>query len=264
VAGFLLGWLLGPLAVLECARTKLIHYYLPAFPAAALLVGWLVVRVADDRVRAWLRDWRFGRLARGTFVVVGLLTTSAMAAGAYLLPADLRWPLLVLAALAAVTAAVALGELTVGRAGRAVRGMIGLSALTAATATGWLLPAAEPYRLSAVVGRRLAALEAREGAPPVLCSFQTSGTVFALGHPAAIIRSKAMLVVAVARAGKVLTALRPDELAVYGDEPGLAVEVRETLEGFNLEKARRETLHLAVIRSDGLPLADRTAPAVRR
>ena len=33
--GFLLGWAIGPLVLLECFRTKLIHYYLPALPACA-------------------------------------------------------------------------------------------------------------------------------------------------------------------------------------------------------------------------------------
>ena len=31
--GFLLGWVVGPLILLECVRTKLVHYYLPAYPA---------------------------------------------------------------------------------------------------------------------------------------------------------------------------------------------------------------------------------------
>ncbi len=31
--GYLLGWTIGPLILLECFRTKLIHYYLPAFPS---------------------------------------------------------------------------------------------------------------------------------------------------------------------------------------------------------------------------------------
>src|SRR5262249_391951 len=41
--GYLLGWTIGPLILLECFRTKLIHYYLPAFPSCALLVAWLIV-----------------------------------------------------------------------------------------------------------------------------------------------------------------------------------------------------------------------------
>ncbi len=38
---YLLGWIIGPMILLECFRTKLIHYYLPAFPSCAILVpGW--------------------------------------------------------------------------------------------------------------------------------------------------------------------------------------------------------------------------------
>ena len=33
--GFLLGWVVGPLILLECVQTKLVHYYLPAYPACA-------------------------------------------------------------------------------------------------------------------------------------------------------------------------------------------------------------------------------------
>ena len=48
--GFLLGWAIGPLLVLECFRTKLIHYYLPAIPACALLTAWLVLSVTAEGV----------------------------------------------------------------------------------------------------------------------------------------------------------------------------------------------------------------------
>ena len=49
-AGFLLGWIVGPMLVLECVRTKLIHYYLPSYPGlrhpGRLAPGWTVaVRV---------------------------------------------------------------------------------------------------------------------------------------------------------------------------------------------------------------------------
>src|SRR5262249_6577018 len=39
---FLLGWAIAPLILFECFQTKLIHYYLPAFPALTLLVARLV------------------------------------------------------------------------------------------------------------------------------------------------------------------------------------------------------------------------------
>ena len=47
--GFLLGWVVGPLILLECVRTKLVHYYLPAYPACALLAAWLVLEVVKRR-----------------------------------------------------------------------------------------------------------------------------------------------------------------------------------------------------------------------
>ena len=58
--GFLLGWAIGPLVLLECFRTKLIHYYLPAYPACALLAAWLVVTLVREEVT--LRRWPLGRL----------------------------------------------------------------------------------------------------------------------------------------------------------------------------------------------------------
>jgi hypothetical protein len=220
--------------------------------------------VADDRTRATLKDWAFGRFAYGTFGVVGSGTVAGLAAAAYLLPAALRGPLLVLAALTSLGTAFALREVSAGRTERAVRGLIGLTAISLATAAGWLLPAAEPYRVSAVVGRRLAALEAREGTKSVLCTFQFPGTIFALGHPAPLVRSCAELIEAAGNRSKLLTALLPKELGTLRTEPGLAVEVLETVEGFNADKGRPETVYLAVIRCNGIPVGERSATTSRR
>ncbi len=48
--GFLLGWAIGPLLLLECFRTKLIHYYLPAIPRMRPADG-LAGPVGDRRGR---------------------------------------------------------------------------------------------------------------------------------------------------------------------------------------------------------------------
>ncbi|MFO0949956.1 MAG: glycosyltransferase family 39 protein [Isosphaeraceae bacterium] len=266
LAGFLLGWLIGPLVLLECVRTKLVHYYLPAFPAAALLVGWLVVRAADDRTRATLKEWALGRSAYRTIRGVGVVEVLGLVAAAFLLPAAFRAPLGVLAALTFFGTVHALRELGAGRTERAVRGLVAMSALCLATTAGWLLPAVEPYRISATVGRRLAALEAREATRTVLSTFQFPGTIFALGHPAPIIESRAEMVETVGTKKKVLTALLPKELKVYRAEPRLTVDVLETVEGFNVDKGRPETVYLAVIRGneDGTPVAERPAAIPRR
>lgn len=264
LAGFLMGWLIGPLVLLECVRTKLVHYYLPAFPAAALLVGWFVGCLADDRTRASLKNWAFGRLGFMAVGGVGAGTVAGLGAGAYLLPATLRPPFVVLAGVVAVGTAFALRELSAGRIERAVRGLVGTTALSLATAGGWLLSAAEPYRVSAVVGRRLAALEARERAESVLCTFQFPSTIYALGHPAPTVRSFAELTEVIGDRSKVLTALLPAELSKFRAVPDLSVEVLETVEGFNADKGRPETVYLAAVRNNGIPVSARPATTLRR
>ena len=66
--------------LLECFQTKLIHYYLPAFPACALLVAWLVETVAAEEVS--LRRWPLGRLGLGLLVGIGLAGTVGLLAAA--------------------------------------------------------------------------------------------------------------------------------------------------------------------------------------
>lgn len=263
-AGFLTGWLIGPLVLLECVRTKLIHYYLPAIPAAALLVGWFVARVLDDPARSAIRDWKLGRFGCRAIGGVGATTAIGLALAAFVLPVSLKAPLLAVATVMMVLAVFARREFLAGRTERAVVGLIGLTALLLATTTGWLLPAAEPYRISAVVGRRLAALEAREGVRSVLCTFQFPGAVFSLGHPAPIVRSRAELVEEVGPGGRVLSALLPVEIAMLKRDPALTIEVLETLEGFNLDKGRRDTVHLALVRRDGVQVGDLPSATTRR
>lgn len=45
---FLLAWLVGPFVVFELLGTKLVHYWMPSYPAGVLLVvGWLVARTGS-------------------------------------------------------------------------------------------------------------------------------------------------------------------------------------------------------------------------
>jgi 4-amino-4-deoxy-L-arabinose transferase-like glycosyltransferase len=67
---FLLGWAIGPLILLECFQTKLIHYYLPAFPACALLSAWLVLEVSAEKLN--IRRLPLGRLAMALLAGMGL------------------------------------------------------------------------------------------------------------------------------------------------------------------------------------------------
>ena len=137
--GFLLGWAIGPLLLLECFRTKLIHYYLPAIPRVRPLTAWLVLSVTAEGVN--IRRRPLGRLAMALLVGIALVGIVLLVAGTTVVPGGLR-----LAMLAGCR----------GHGGRHAGGSVGFSAssdrtarstLLAATwavvmmtATGWLIP----------------------------------------------------------------------------------------------------------------------------
>ena len=61
---FMVAWFLGPLVLLELVATKLVHYWMPSYPAGVLLVvGWLVAESVQPR-RLALR-WRAVLVAGG-------------------------------------------------------------------------------------------------------------------------------------------------------------------------------------------------------
>jgi len=246
-AGFLLGWVVGPWILLECVRTKLVHYYLPAFPACALLAARLAVEAADRGVD--LRAWRLGRAGLGLLGAVGVGVAGALVAGAFVLPTPLRLPCL--AAAAAVSAATWWGftRLRRGQAGRAAAGLVGAWSLTLLILGGWLLPAAEPYRTSRVVGERLARLAEVYRAQPILLSFQEPTVVYTMGRPAPMIRTWERFYEEVDRHGAVVTAIIPLEVPEFDRRRDhLDIDVREVVRGYDLNKGRTRTLRLALIR----------------
>lgn len=256
-AGFAIGWAIGPLIFLELVRTKLIHYYLPAVPALAILVAWLL-----DRILASPAEVRMPRLlaaARRTIAIGSAVVAIGLAAAAFaVLPGPMRAPALVMAATVGAGGFVILREAKAGRPRNAVAAMVGFTAALELVLAGWALPTAEPYRSSSVVGRRLAALEGVVEARPALCTFKPPGVVYSLGHPAPILHSRQDFVDNVDRHGRLLMPLTPYELKMLRKDDAFDVEVHETVEGLSIEKLRNEVLHLATVR----PAAD--APAVAR
>ena len=87
---FLAAWLLGPLVLLELVQTKLVHYWMPSYPAGILLVvGWAV---AGDRIES---------SGRGLMRALLLLGGLAVAAAPVGLALHLDVPSLTIPALAA-------------------------------------------------------------------------------------------------------------------------------------------------------------------
>jgi len=255
--GFAIGWAIGPLIMLECVQTKIIHYFLPAYPAMALLTGWLIEAVANSETG--LRRWPLGRLATGLLAAVGLGSTAGLLAAAATDTGGLALPCLAMAVVAGVGTLYGLGQTFAGSTRRGAYALAGTWGVFLLLACGWLLPAADGRRLSPLVAARLAAIEAAEGATPLLSGYKAPGVVYYVGHPIAELAGRADLITRVAGGRPAVAALSDTEIAVLGAEPGLKLDVRDAVTGFNVEKFRIETLKIVVVGPGSTPGVARRA-----
>jgi 4-amino-4-deoxy-L-arabinose transferase-like glycosyltransferase len=247
--GFLLGWIVGPLIFLELVRTKLIHYYLPAYPACALLVAWLVVTLVREEVT--LRRWPLGRLAVGLLTSIGRGTVVGLVAVACVVSGPVRWPCLFLAVLLAAGTLSGVLKLSRGATERAMVPLVVTWGLMGLGIGAWLLPALEPYRMPKRVGERLAAISAGLKVKPVLLSFQEPSTVYAFGRPVVTIREWSELYDQIRKHGEVVTPVLAHELRGLRRHAQLEVEAGEEMECFNLSKGQRQSLTFTRIRPKG-------------
>ena len=243
--GFLLGWAIGPMILLECIRTKLVHYYLPSYPACALLVATLVAAVADSERN--LRRWPLGRLATGLLVGVGLSLVVLALGGAIVLPWSLKGPSLALACVVGAGTLLATEWFRSGQVERAAFGLAGTWAAALGILWAWMLPAIEPYRMSPRVARTLSSLAKREGARPMLAMFQEPSMVYALGAPMPVMRDRPWLLDILKVDGAVVAPLSPKEIAILQADPSIVLSSIGAVSGFNLNKGRSETLEMILI-----------------
>ncbi|WP_148596828.1 ArnT family glycosyltransferase [Aquisphaera giovannonii] len=248
---FLLGWMVGPWLFLECLPTRLLHYYLPAYPACALLVAWMVESVASEGVP--VRRWPLGRLAMGTMIVLGLAGAALLAAAGALRPGPTRPPLMLCSAILAAGTMLATIRL---RQGATRRGMLSAACawwLIMGITGGWLIPAAEEFRTSARVGRRLEALSAELGTPIVLLNYQEPGVIYAAGHPLSTVREKRDLERILDTRPELLSAVTPEERVAYSEKYALDMATIETVDGLSLTKGRTHAIELVVLRRRSEP-----------
>ena len=254
--GFLLGWVIGPLLLLECFRTKLIHYYLPAFPACALLTAWLVLRVAAEGVN--IRRKLLGRLAIALLVGIGLVGIVLLGAAATMVEREFVPPMLLLAAVLAAGTLFGMSFFQQGATERAAYSLAATWAGLLVIATAWLIPLAEPYRSSRILGEKLASLSAKLKIEPVLLEYQEPGVVYSLGHPIATTRDRDGFFAHLAGGKSVLTVALPSEVEVMRSHFGLIVTPVDQVEGFIMAKGKKQTLQLAVVRESARPIAEPT------
>jgi 4-amino-4-deoxy-L-arabinose transferase-like glycosyltransferase len=243
--GFLLAWTLGPLLLLECFRTKLIHYYLPAIPACTLLATWLILSVTTEGVN--IRRRPLGRLGIALLIGIGLVGIVLLLAGTTLVTANLRPPLLFLAVVIAVGTLAGTSFFQQGATERAVYSLAATWATLILVTSGWLIPIGEPYRTSRVLGEKLAALAADLKVEPVLLEYQEPGMVYSLGYPIALTRDRAGFFSHLTGGRSVLTVALPSEIDVMRRHFGLVVTPLDQVNTFVLAKGTRQILQLAVV-----------------
>jgi 4-amino-4-deoxy-L-arabinose transferase-like glycosyltransferase len=248
----LLGWVIGPWFFLECLPTRLLHYFLPAYPACALLAAWMVEAVAGENVT--LRRWPLGRLGLGLLGGIGIAGTIVLLAAAVTLPVLLRLPVALLAVV--LGAGTMTGMLWLHRGSTRKAGIgLGVSwAVFMLVVGGWLIPAAEPYRVSRRIGERLAVLSARSGIEPVLLNYQEPGVIYAMAKPVATVRDPAGFYDLLDRKASLLTVITPEEAPVMRDRYRLDVNIIDGVEGFSLTKGQNSVLQFAVLRRSAAAL----------
>ncbi len=260
--GFLLGWSIGPLILLECFRTKLIHYYLPSVAACALLAAWMILAVATEGVN--IRRRPLGRLAMALLVWIGLAGVVVLIAGTTLVPAVLRLPMVATAALLAAGTLAGTTLFQQGTTKGAVYSLAGTWAIVMLTATAWLIPRAEPYRTSRVLGEKLAAFSQKLKMEPVLLEHQEPGVVYSLGHPIATTRDRDGFFAHLAGGRSVITVALPSEIDVMRKHFGLSVTPIDEVDGFIYTKGKKQTLQVAVVHEGRAPVAPPASDANTR
>lgn len=245
---FLLGWVIGPLILLECVQTKMIHYYLPAYPALALLAAWLILAVVRDEVT--LRRWTLGRLGQGMLGGIGLTMGVGLTAASVMAPASLRAPLIVCGLVVGLGTLAGMLWLHRGETEKGVSGLVAMMGVLMLLAVGWLIPAAEPLRVSRVVGERLAAIEAETGLEPLLLDYQEPGVIYAIRKPVALARDRDSLLARLDQNGAMITAVAPKDAEAFSKRLGVTFTPIEDVAGFNVAKGDDFTLQLAIIKRD--------------
>jgi hypothetical protein len=181
---------------------------------------------------------------------IGIGTTVALLAGFLVAPASLRWPCLAMAVVLGPGTLYAMQRLQSGAGEQAVYGLVATWGLMMAITGGWLLPALEPFRLTQLVAARLGEITRSVEATPLMAGYKPPGIVWELGRPVPTFEGRDELA-AMVREQPVAAALSEPELKLVKSDPRLALDLKGTVTGFDVEHARQTTLQMVVIRPSG-------------
>jgi 4-amino-4-deoxy-L-arabinose transferase-like glycosyltransferase len=240
---FLLGWIIGPLIMIEIMRTKLPQYYLPAFPAWALLIarGIVEFHAAGNRL---VRS--AGGLRR--VISLGMLgPVTAIALAAFVLsrvPAELQVPALGAATVLGVGSIIAAVLLVGGRDRFGWATTVGTWWSLGLIVAAWLLPSAEHCRVARAAAETLRA-QAGDGSTIVLFGYREPSLVYYLGRPVRTFNSPKELASYLAEQGPVVTLLRDSELVRLRKHSDIHIESSKHFEPQSIERITFATVRVA-------------------
>jgi 4-amino-4-deoxy-L-arabinose transferase-like glycosyltransferase len=225
----LLAWWLAPLVVLELLGTKLVHYWLPAYPAAALVVAeWW----ARDSFRQRSRWWALLGLGAVLLAAVPMVVASHLGLD------DLLVPAAGVAVLLIVPTALACWRWWRNGARSALPWAVGGSGIFVVALLAWFLPLLAPKLLPVRVAEAVA--EHRlEGELIVVYELRDDELLFQLPMDAKVCRTEACLEALLSARTNLLGVARACDLrALRGDEPVAALTEVTTVRGVELGRGR--------------------------
>jgi hypothetical protein len=161
---------------------------------------------------------------------------------------NLAVPMLVVGVLIGMGSLGGMFWLQRGATERALYCLAGTWAIVMLCCGAWLVPLAEPYRTSRVIGEKLAEHSRSLGIEPVLLEYQEPGVIYALGRPVATTRDRDGFFAHLTEGRSVLTVALPSEIAVMRKHFGLEVTAVDQVDGFVLTRGKSQTLQIAVVR----------------
>lgn len=255
---FLAAWAIGTLLLFEAVRTKLVHYYLPAYPALAL---WLAASFVDRQRMAWpigrLRQALYGCLRVGGCIVAAV----AVMAAALAFSRDAKAPLVVAGILFGGGICVAAELLSRHRARYAFVAACASLASCWIVIGAWLVPAIGTSRLTYLLADRLA-IERDRGKPLGLWQFREPSLVYNLKGPVKVVDPmdnapylKESLEYALRTGGFVCPVTTP-ELQSMRTDPKLRLRVIDELAGIDVTGCKCRTISIVEVRPATAQIAD--------
>lgn len=225
---FLLGWVLGPIVMLELMRTKLPQYYLAAYPAWSIILSRGVVEAYAAGGR--LIQSRLGLLGLAALGSIGVGSAAALATIAIAVrSAPLQWPLCALAGVLAAGTAVGIVIFWKRRDLTAWSSIVATTWLVELIATAWLLPSANPLRVAHSAATVLRTKSAGV-APVVLCGYREPSLVYYLHEPVPMFSSPKQLGPFLDEHRSVFTVLRESDLKNFDKAGDVAVQLCERID----------------------------------